>query len=223
MQMFDDPPASFVLGADFERHSRLQQEDLQWNLKSVSAARRSADWVIYSIHNHEGGKTDEDPPEHIKAIAHSVIDAGADVVVGHGPHVTRGIEIYKGKPIFYSLGNFISENEVLSLLPEQMFHFYGMGNENSAADLYGSTRGSTATPATMESFVAITSFKNKKLHAIKLYPVDLGFGLPRFQAGRPVLAQGQSARKILERVQRLSAAFGTKVEIDGDVGVIRID
>jgi hypothetical protein len=35
-----------------------------------------------------------------------VIDAGADAVVGHGPHVLRGVEFYKGRPIFYSLGNF---------------------------------------------------------------------------------------------------------------------
>ena len=42
-----------------------------------------------------------------------MIDAGADVVVGHGPHVLRGIEIYKGKPIFYSLANFMFQNETL--------------------------------------------------------------------------------------------------------------
>ena len=223
MQMFYDPPAGFVLGATFERHTRLHQEDLDWNLKSVSEARRSADWVIYSIHNHEGGTTDEEPSDHVKALAHSVIDAGADAVVGQGSHFTRGIEIYKGKPIFYSLGNFLSENEVLSLLPEQMFHFYGLGNENSTADLYGGSRASTATRATLESFVAVTVVNNKKLHEIKLYPIDLGFGLPRFESGRPVLAQGQTARQILERIQRLSAPFGTKVEIKGDIGVIQVE
>lgn len=41
-----------------------------------------------------------------------MIDAAADVVVGHGPHVLRGIEVYKGRPIFYSLANFIFENDL---------------------------------------------------------------------------------------------------------------
>ena len=40
-------------------------------------------------------------------MAHEVIDYGADAVLGSHPHVTQGIEMYKGKPIFYSLGNFI--------------------------------------------------------------------------------------------------------------------
>lgn len=44
-----------------------------------------------------------------------MIDAAADVVVGHGPHVLRGIEVYKGSPIFYSLANFIVENDLVEL------------------------------------------------------------------------------------------------------------
>jgi poly-gamma-glutamate synthesis protein (capsule biosynthesis protein) len=159
----------------------------------------------------------------MKVLAHAAIDAGADVVAGQGSHFTRGIEIYRGKPIFYSLGNFISENEVLSLLPEQMYDFYGLGNENSTADIYGDQRGSTAKATTMESYVAVTTYVNKKLRTIKLYPIDLGLGLPRFEAGRPVLAEGRIARQILERVQRLSAPFGTKIVIQGDVGIIQVE
>ena len=40
--------------------------------------------------------------------ARAVIDAGADAVVGHGPHVLRGMEFYRGRPIVYSLGNFLT-------------------------------------------------------------------------------------------------------------------
>ena len=39
-------------------------------------------------------------------IAHAVIDAGADIVIGHGPHYSLPVEIYKGKPVFYGLGSF---------------------------------------------------------------------------------------------------------------------
>jgi len=53
----------------------------------------------------------EPPKEHI-AFAHALIDAGVDIVYGHSPHVFRGIEIYKGKPILYSTGNFIDDYAV---------------------------------------------------------------------------------------------------------------
>lgn len=222
MQMFEDPPAGFVQGSGFAVHTFANQNDVEANLSRVREARRSADWVIFSIHNHEGGKTDELPSDHVVALAHAAIDNGADVVAGHGPHVTRGIEIYKGKPIFYSLGNFLSENESLSLLPEQMFEFYGLGNEDSTADIYGNKRGSTSTVNTYESYFAVAEFRHKELTTIKIYPIDLGFGQPRYEAGRPVLAQGDIARRILERVQRLSEPFGTKILIEDDIGIIQI-
>jgi hypothetical protein len=49
-----------------------------------------------------------EPRGELRAWARAVIDAGADAVVGHGPHVLRGIEFYRGKPIAYSLGNFLT-------------------------------------------------------------------------------------------------------------------
>jgi hypothetical protein len=49
-----------------------------------------------------------EPRGDLRAWARAVVDAGADAVVGHGPHVLRGIELYRGKPIAYSLGNFLT-------------------------------------------------------------------------------------------------------------------
>src|SRR5262249_33534791 len=77
-------------------------KDLQEIAASVREARRQADWVVVSIHAHEGAPGDrEAPAAFLTAFAHAVIDAGADLYVQHGPHVLRGIEIYRGKPIFY--------------------------------------------------------------------------------------------------------------------------
>jgi hypothetical protein len=44
-----------------------------------------------------------------RQVAHAAIDAGADIVYGHGSHVVKGVEVYKGKPIMYCLGNFITD------------------------------------------------------------------------------------------------------------------
>ncbi|HEU4569969.1 MAG TPA: CapA family protein, partial [Gemmatimonadales bacterium] len=49
-----------------------------------------------------------EPRGDLRRFTHAVIDAGADVVVGHGPHVLRGIEFYRGRPIAYSMGNFLT-------------------------------------------------------------------------------------------------------------------
>ncbi|RDC54429.1 CapA family protein [Pedobacter chinensis] len=83
----------------------------------VTRLKAEADIVIVSFHGGgEGAKFEHVPRKNeifykenrgnVYAFAHAVIDAGADVVLGHGPHVTRAVEVYKNKFIAYSLGNF---------------------------------------------------------------------------------------------------------------------
>jgi len=74
-------------------------------VEDIKAAREKADLVIVSLH---WGLEDQ-PIIHPRqtAIAHQLIDAGADAIIGHHPHVPHGIEIYRGKPVLYSLGNLI--------------------------------------------------------------------------------------------------------------------
>ena len=61
----------------FGVRSLLHRGDLERNLRSVRDARRMADWVIYSVHNHEYGDTEADPAQHVRYLAHAVIDFGA--------------------------------------------------------------------------------------------------------------------------------------------------
>ncbi|WP_461487039.1 CapA family protein [Pedobacter sp.] len=83
----------------------------------VAALKKQADIVIVSFHGGGEGARFEHVTRKIEmfykenrgnvyAFSHGVIDAGADVVLGHGPHVTRAVEVYKNKFIAYSLGNF---------------------------------------------------------------------------------------------------------------------
>ncbi len=71
----------------------------------IAALRQKADIVVSS--NHWG--LDRDVLKYQREIAHTAIDAGADVVMGHGPHVPNAMEIYKDKPVFYGLGSFSFE------------------------------------------------------------------------------------------------------------------
>lgn len=68
----------------------------------IAAARRSADFVIASCHWGLG----EEVLDYMTEIAHAAIDSGADIVIGHGPHYSLPVEVYRGKPVFYGLGSF---------------------------------------------------------------------------------------------------------------------
>ena len=68
----------------------------------LASAREAADIVVCSFH----WGLHKDVLDYMKEIAHLAIDMGADVVIGHGPHYSLGVEVYKGKPIYYGLGSF---------------------------------------------------------------------------------------------------------------------
>jgi len=76
----------------------------EYFVEDIMRARQQADYVIVSFHWGTEGRSDVQPYQ--QTVAHTAIDAGADVIIGHHPHVLRGIEKYKAGIIFYSLGNF---------------------------------------------------------------------------------------------------------------------
>lgn len=91
--------------------------DLDRARELVRSAKNNADIVIVSFHGGAEGTGNQHVPNrneiflgenrgNLPAFTHTVIDAGADLVLGHGPHVMRGMEIYKDRLIIYSLGNF---------------------------------------------------------------------------------------------------------------------
>src|SRR5580704_12934532 len=94
-------------------------EDKQRILQSIRDAHQHADLVVVYEHNHVflnrpfGALFSEELPERLapadwlKKWTHEEIDAGADIIVMHGAPLLHGVEIYKGRPIFYDLGNFI--------------------------------------------------------------------------------------------------------------------
>lgn len=216
----------FSLGEEFKISTRLNTRDREGNLKWVRDAQRMADWVVVSVHCHESGPHRDDPPDFLQSFAKSCIDEGADVFIGHGPHVTRGIEIYKGKPIFYSLGNFIFQNDTVKWQPSFNYETVKLEHGSTPADFYDArsendSKGFPGDSIYWESVVAKCEFHERELRQITLHPIDLGHSQPRSQRGRPVLAGSDTSRKALERIARLSKAFDTDVKIDKGVGVIK--
>jgi poly-gamma-glutamate synthesis protein (capsule biosynthesis protein) len=90
----------------------MNQEDLQQNLRSIRNGKESSSFMLASLHALEDSSplawdgTSEYPPDFAIELAHKAIDNGADVFLAHGVHHLRGVEIYKGKPIFYGLSHF---------------------------------------------------------------------------------------------------------------------
>ena len=77
-------------------------EDLQGLAADIAALREEADVVVASFH----WGLHREVLRYMTEIAHAAIDAGADLVIGHGPHYSLPVEVYRGKPIFYGLGSF---------------------------------------------------------------------------------------------------------------------
>jgi hypothetical protein len=69
---------------------------------------------------------------------------------------------------------------------------------------------------------AVCRFDKNKLKEIKIFPIDQGFGRPRPQRGRPLLAEGEVTKRVIERVTRLSQRYDTKISNRDGVGVIEI-
>ncbi len=196
-------------------------EDARRILQSIREARQHADLVIVYQHNHVFANRSfstiftEGLPERLAPNAwlikwtHDEIDAGADIVVMHGAPLLHGVEIYRGRPIFFDLGNFIyNVPPTLTYIDE---------------------------PMSWESVVATVEF-DAGLKSISLRPVimnTLGDGQPDVQdprasneflhtRGLPAPATGARAGYILERLADASKPFGTRMTIAGDTATVAV-
>ncbi|UNK81170.1 CapA family protein [Sphingopyxis granuli] len=214
----DAPTTPMTIGYD------LNQKDLAANLLAVRQARQNGNFVVFSLHNHEPGNASQTPADFAPGLARQIIDAGADVYMGHGPHQLRGIEIYKGKPIFYSLGNFAMMNNSLDDVPADMFDQFGVtpGSVTTPELLQARNAKSFSDPNLYESVIATTHFRDGRLTEVRLYPIDLGVTATGAARGVPNMADAATGARILERLQRLSAPFGTRIDIVKGVGIIRV-
>lgn len=218
----EDPELFPFLESNFKAAGRPavrfapKAKDLEAIATWVREAHGRADTVLVSLHAHEQGASKEEPAEFIPNFARRVIDEGADVVVGHGPHLLRGMEIYRGKPIFYSLGNFFGQNELVYKLPADSYDHFRVEPTKTPGEVYrlrseGGQKGFPADRRYWETVVPLCRFQNGQVREIEIVPVSLGHGEPSHRRGRPRLAEGTEATAILERFAALSAPFGVRM------------
>ena len=196
---------------------------------SIKEAGRQADMVIVSAHSHESKGTDlTQNADFQNEISHFCIDAGADAYFGHGPHVLRGVEIYKGAPILYSLGDFFYQCELIERAPSEFYEKFGnLGEKACTADGFdfriesGGVLGEL-NPKCYESVIVTFGMKKDGITGMKFIPVSLHFGPNRVLKGCPVIADERKGQEILKDLQELSAAYGTEIRIEDNIGILKV-
>lgn len=228
------PEGSFTLGniefrlTEGPEHVETvpNSRDLARITAEVQEARRQADVVLVSLHAHEmRARKSNEPAEFLETFAHAVIDAGANAVIGHGPHEMRGIELYRGGVIFYSIGNFIFETETVAVQPADAFLNKGFTPDTKVGEYMdqrslNGTRGYVVQENIWRAVLPGFTVDNGRVTEVKLYPVDLGQKLPRSQRGLPRLTR---AREPMLYLAELSKSYGTEISVDeegvGSIGL----
>lgn len=218
---------SFIVGDRFEIRTEPNEDDLAGNTRSVRIAREMSDLTLVSIHAHEPKDEMWQPADFIVEFAHACIDAGADMVIGHGPHMLRGLEIYKDKPIFYSLGNFIFQYEYLQRIPADDYATMNADPSMTPPEVFrlvsqNDTRSFPSEPRYWETVLPLCTFVGRELVAVELHPVTLGPGTGWPERGTPRLADPRHGEEILHWMAELSAAYGTAIDIVDGVGRVRL-
>jgi len=210
----DDPPrvddqneiaiarAVFKRSNAFGRSVKVDDQDMTRNLASISAAAEEGSLVIAYLHHHHWAADWYQIPGWVSSVARRCIDAGASMFVSHGAPVLQPVEIYRRKPIFYSLGNFI-------------FHVRSEKSSWIAREVW-------------ESVVGLCSFDDRgDLAGISFSPIIIGGENALKEEALeqrlvPLLATGSSADRILHRFRDQSEALGTVIEVADGLATLRL-
>lgn len=155
------------------------------NIAAIQEAARNADLVIVYQHFQV-----DDPGSWQQSWARAAVDAGASLYVSHGQPTLSGVELYRGRPVFYGLGNFI-------------FH------TRTEVDQYPDD--------VWESVIVEMTLSKSGVGSISMTPIVLDRGVPGKlffeKRGYPEVAQAERGARILKRLAELSSALDTKLSI----------
>ncbi len=199
-------------------HTFCAREDLEALRLDVAKAKESADRVIVSIHwgIHFVPHQIADYQRHA---AHAAIEAGADAILGHHPHILKGIEIYRGRPIVYSLGNFAIEQP--QAFADNLFETRGFQEIAALNPQFDTRRAYIAPPDTQKSMIASLSFGLSGPVRAAFQPVMIG------DDARPEPLAGNDPRfdavAGYVRAAGRSQGLASRFERDGDLMLVYAD
>ena len=199
------------------------ERDVRETIASIKTARSDSDVVIVALHSHEPANGALTPVTFVQQFAREAIEAGAQIVFGHGPHQLRGIERYKDGVILYSLGDFAYQRAAPVAETPDVF--------DAGIDLYALALGTIPADRPLkppplvgdvwlEGAIAVATFDGAILRSVRIVPLDLGIDRPLNVRGLPRVAEPARAKQILERLARLSEAFGTELRREANTGIV---
>jgi poly-gamma-glutamate synthesis protein (capsule biosynthesis protein) len=197
-----------------------EEEDRERIHGAIKTARSNSRIVIATIHEHDGNYHERKPMEYQADFARQCIEAGADMFICTGPHELWGLEIYKGKLIFHSLGNLFFHR--LALISPEAYQKVGLPPDTRDPMLFQSKFSQFFQAESIwESIVPVVTFDSKNnLKEIRLYPVVLEKNVPLYQCGTPYLADKEKAGFILEKYKEMSKIYNTNIVIKEGVGIV---
>lgn len=196
-------------------HTRVVQADLETVAGAIQKASKSADLVIISMHwgvaagwsaAFHGNLAEYQTP-----LGRALIDGGADIIFGHHPHVIHGVEIYRGRIIFYSLGHFIFQ--YMRTIKKKRPDF------SRPAPPYRLEYLDLASPHAKESMVAVISLEAHKNKKPKIMGVEMTTCMLDSD-GEPIESTPEQAESILTRLKTYSEEFDTKIRITEQKGYL---
>ena len=232
----------FEAGPSRANSYEISEPDLAGILRAVRQGKQHSDFLVATLHSHEPADTSEPDPKNdfadspagfVQTLARSAIDSGADAFMVTGIHHLGPIEIYKGRPIFYGLGDFFW-SDIQEPMPADFYSQYrrslvgAFRNPERAtdADLANAlnAEGFNGEPP-FESVITQSRYDHGQVVEVRLYPVYLGYGMKLTESGIPRVASPEQATKILRRMQEMSKPYGTAIAIQPDdawhfVGII---
>ena len=233
----------FESGDTFSYRYEMDPIDLSEILKNIRQGKQHSDFLIATIHSHEPATStapkpatdfSDSPAPFLRDLARAAIDSGADAFLTTGIHHLGPIEVYKGRPIFYGLGDFFWSDiqepmpaDIHQLSRQTLANAFANPDRATDADLTNAINAeSFAGEPPFQSIVTESRYDQGRLAELRLYPVDLGYGMKLTESGIPRLASAAKALEILKRLQSISQPYGTKIEIESVpqfnyVGIIR--
>jgi len=199
------------------KFSHVNAADMARTEATIRRALTECETVVVNIHSHEiKHDTDDEPDDFLVEFARKCIDAGASAVIGTGTHQLKAIEIYKGKPIFYSIGNFIFQSDTtLPCMPDDFREKYGLPQGLSVKEqIEARARRGSGLHENVVNFRALMpfmTFEDGVLRQLTLYPLRLNM-----ETGLPGLADALETEAIYEYLCDRNKQFGTGIRIQSN-------
>jgi poly-gamma-glutamate synthesis protein (capsule biosynthesis protein) len=211
-------PILFKLGTETKARLEMNERDLARIKETIEEARANADYVLFSVHSHETDVEKEEPSEFLQELCHYIIDCGADAVLGHGPHLLRPIEVYRDRPILYSLGDFILQLYGINDVPADMYEQHGLSPEVGVEALLA-RRSHNFTIGLMEdhrmftTIIPVMEMEGGKLTSMRVWPVLSEMDKKNKMLGLPRLSKDEH---LLDDFIARCARFGTTLTREED-------